>query len=73
MRTVQDGRGMIWICLELPEVPVEHRAVAAALPGDTVAIECNTGAERVVALVPAGWDEAMDDQRLVDAISAALQ
>jgi hypothetical protein len=72
MRTVQDGRGMIWICLELPEVPAEHRALAAALPADTVAIECNTGAERVIALVPAGWDEAMDDRRLVDTITAAL-
>lgn len=65
MRTVADEQGTTWICLELPEVPVDQRAAAAALANDdVVAIECNSGAHRVIALVPPGWDDEMDDARL---------
>lgn len=72
MRTVRDAGGAIWICLELPEVPVDHRELAAGRPTGTVAIECNSGADRAVALVPAGWDEAMSDAQLTETIRAAL-
>ncbi|GAB1341197.1 hypothetical protein [Gemmatimonas sp.] len=64
MRTVSDQQGTTWICLELPEVPVEQRAAAAAMPADTVAIECNSGAHRVIALVTPGWDDEMEDATL---------
>lgn len=64
MRTVSDEHGTTWICLELPEVPVEQREAAAAQPNEVVAIECNSGAHRVIALVPSGWDDDMDDARL---------
>jgi hypothetical protein len=65
VRTVADEQGTTWICLELPEVPVDQRAAAAALANDdVVAIECNSGAHRVIALVPPGWDDEMDDARL---------
>lgn len=64
MRTVADEQGTTWICLELPEVPVEQREAAGAMSGDVVAIECNSGAHRVIALVPAGWDDDMDDATL---------
>jgi hypothetical protein len=69
MRTVRDPRGTTWICLELPEVPIEQRAAAAVLPADTVAIECNSGAERVIALVAPGWDDVMDDMTLAKTIA----
>lgn len=72
MRTVQDGRGVTWICLELPEVPVEHRASASVMAPDTVAVECNSGAERVIALLAPGWDETLDDASLARTISDAL-
>lgn len=64
MRTVSDSQGTTWICLELPEVPVEQREAASTMAADTVAIECNSGAHRVIALVPPGWDDDMDDARL---------
>lgn len=69
MRTVSDEQGTTWICLELPEIPVDQREAAQRLaeasPGaDLVAIECNSGAHRVIAIVAAGWDDAMDDQGL---------
>lgn len=65
MHTVADEQGTTWICLELPEIPVEQRPAADALASDEiVAIECNSGAHRVIALVPAGWDDHMDDVRL---------
>jgi hypothetical protein len=69
VRTVQDSTGVTWICLELPEVPVDQQASAASLPADTVAIECNSGADRVIALVPPGWDDNMDDGQLADLIA----
>lgn len=72
LRTVQDQKGMTWICLELPEVPVDQRAAAAAMSADMVAIECNSGAERVIALVPNGWDDNMEDSQLAGIISAHL-
>ena len=72
MRTVADDQGTTWICLELPEVPVEQREAAATMSQDTVAIECNSGAHRVIALVPAGWDDDMDDARLRGVIRAHL-
>lgn len=72
MRTVQDGRGVTWICLELPEVPVDQRAAASLLPEDTVAVECNSGAERVIALLTPGWDDTLDDSALARTIADAL-
>lgn len=72
MRTVRDPRGITWICLELPEVPADQRAEAAERPVGTVAIECNSGAERVIALVPPGWDESMDDATLSRTIIALM-
>ena len=73
MRTVRDPRGMTWICLELPEVPVEQRASAAGMPIETVAIECNSGAERVIALVAPGWDDNLTDEQLAATIVAGLR
>jgi hypothetical protein len=64
MRTVADRRGDTWICLELPEV---HGTESDA----TVAIECNSGAERVVVRAPRGWDDHWTDDELTSAISAA--
>jgi hypothetical protein len=61
-----------WICLELPEVPAAQAADAAARGPDTVAIECNSGAERVIALVSNGWDEALDDRALADVIARSM-
>lgn len=72
MRTVQDRRGITWICLELPEIPVDQQAAALAGPSGLVAIECNSGAERVIALVPPGWDDAMEDTALSDMILSHL-
>lgn len=72
LRTVQDQKGMTWICLELPEVPAEQRGEAASMSADTVAIECNSGAERVIALVPSGWDDDMEDGQLAALITAHL-
>lgn len=73
MRTVSDEQGTTWICLELPEIPVDQREAAATMSSDTVAIECNSGAHRVIALVPEGWDESMDDARLNAVIRGYLQ
>ena len=70
MRTVRDQRGITWICLELPEVPVEQRDAAAQLSHEVVAIECNSGADRVIALVEPGWDDAMSDANLAETITA---
>jgi len=72
MRTVRDARGVMWICLELPEVPADHRVAAAAVGAETVAIECNSGAERVIALMQPGWDEDMDDAALAGTILRTL-
>ncbi|WP_396224572.1 hypothetical protein [Gemmatimonas sp.] len=72
MRTVSDKQGTTWICLELPEVPVEQRDVAVALGTAHVAIECNSGADRVIALVPPGWDDHMDDASLTQVIREHL-
>ena len=68
MRTVRDPSGATWICLELPEVPVEQRPAEALTTGPVVAIECNSGADRVIALVAPGWDEALDDTALLAVI-----
>jgi len=74
VRTVADEQGTTWICLELPEIPVEQRDAAAALASDDlVAIECNSGAHRVIALVPTGWDDDMDDARLNAVIREYLE
>jgi hypothetical protein len=72
MRTVRDARGVTWICLELPEVPVEQQAEAAAIGSEVVAIECNSGAERVIALLAPGWDDVLDDAGLAAAIARGL-
>lgn len=64
MRTVSDSQGTTWICLELPEVPADQQKAASTMAPDTVAIECNSGAHRVIALVAPGWDDDMDDARL---------
>ena len=64
MRTVADPRGVVWICLELPEA---HDAPPAAL----VEVECNSGAERLTIHVARGWDSDLDDEALVRTIFAA--
>lgn len=64
MRTVADPRGVVWICLELPEA---HDASPAAL----VDVECNSGAERLTINVARGWDADLDDEALVRTIFAA--
>ncbi len=51
MRTVRDARGITWICLELPRVPSEQEKEAAMHRVPIVAMECNAGAARVIALV----------------------
>jgi hypothetical protein len=71
MRTVQDPRGVTWICLELPQIPA-GLATDGAMGADPVAIECNSGAERAVVLVPPDWEDAMDDSTLVRQISRVL-
>ena len=63
---------MTWICLELPEIPVEHRGAAATRSAGVVAIECNSGAERAVILAAPGWDDEMSDVALSDAIVDVL-
>jgi hypothetical protein len=77
VRTVQDRHGVTWICLELPEVPVDQRQDATALAQsaghEVVAIECNSGAERVIALVAPGWDDALDDAQLERTITDFLR
>ncbi len=69
MRTVRDDRGVTWICLEMPEVPVDQLAAAASEGSEVVAVECNSGADRVIALLQPGWDDALDDARLVEIIA----
>ena len=69
MRTVRDPSGATWICLELPEVPADSQAAAAGQPEPVVAIECNSGADRVIALVAPGWDEALSDAGLLQVIT----
>ncbi|MCA0376344.1 MAG: hypothetical protein LCH84_11865 [Gemmatimonadetes bacterium] len=71
MRTVRDNVGATWICLELPEVPADQVAQAATMPADTVAVECNSGAARVIALLAPGWDESLTDDALAAAIRSA--
>lgn len=73
MRTVRDAQGMNWICLELPELPVEQQAEAAGMQPTPVAIECNSGADRAVVLVLEGWDEALSDEALIESIQRALR
>jgi hypothetical protein len=72
VRTVSDEQGTTWICLELPEVPADQQGAAAASAAEVVAIECNSGAHRVIALVPVGWDDDMDDTALRGVIRAHL-
>ena len=72
MRTVRDARGVMWICLEMPEVPNEHVVAAAAIGPSTVAVECNSGAERVLALLQPGWDDDLDDATLAGTILGML-
>ncbi len=64
MRTVFDPRGVVWICLELPE---RHELKK----GDLVEVECNSGAERLTIKVALGWDADLDDEALVQTIFAA--
>jgi hypothetical protein len=73
MRTVRDPRGVTWICLELPAIPAEQQADAAQSAHEVVAIECNSGAERVIALVAPGWDDEMSDEKLTETIAAGLR
>ncbi len=73
MRTVRDARGITWICLELPRVPSEQEQEAAMHRMPVVAIECNSGAERVIALVAPGWDDHLTDAELAQAIASAMQ
>ncbi len=69
MRTVRDDRGVTWICLEMPEIPVDQQAAAAAESAEVVAVECNSGADRVIALLQPGWDDTLDDARLAEMIA----
>jgi hypothetical protein len=71
MRTVKDPRGVTWICLELPVVP-PGVAMTSADPGDRIALECNSGAERAVVLVTPDWEETMDDGTLLATIIRSL-
>jgi hypothetical protein len=73
MRTVRDARGVTWICLELPVIPDTLGRDASTRPDDAVAIECNSGAERVQLLVPNGWDESLSDAALTETIRAAMR
>ncbi len=73
MRTVRDSRGINWICLELPEVPSDQQAAAAGIQPAPVAVECNSGADRAIVLVPEGWDESLSDEALVESIQRALR
>jgi hypothetical protein len=73
VRTVRDARGTNWICLELPEVPVEHVAAAATIQPPPVAVECNSGAERAIILVADDWADALADDALVETIERALR
>lgn len=66
MRTVEDRRGITWICLELPDSPV-----VATTGTELVTVECNSGADRVQIAVQPGWDE-WEDQKLAETILAAL-
>lgn len=72
MRTVRDSRGTDWICLELPEVPVDQQPAAAGMQPPPVAVECNSGAERAIILVADDWADALSDQALVETIQRAL-
>ena len=73
MRTVRDPSGATWICLDLPEVPMDQRPAEALASAPVVAIECNSGADRVIALVAPGWDEALDDAALLAVIRPDLR
>jgi len=73
VRTVRDSRGTNWICLELPEVPAEQVAAAAAIQPTPVAVECNSGAERAIILVTDDWAEALSDAALIETIEASLR
>jgi hypothetical protein len=73
MRTVRDAKGVSWICLELPTIPADQQAAAEAHVGDVVAIECNSGAERVIAIVNAGWDDDLSDAQLNETITRFLR
>jgi hypothetical protein len=73
VRTVRDERGTNWICLELPEVPIEQVAAAAAMHPAPVAVECNSGAERAVILVGEEWADTLSDAALIATIQVALR
>ena len=72
MRTVRDSEGLSWICLELPEIPRERQAAAAAIRPEPIAIECNSGAARAIALVAENWVDAMSDEELLAVIQRSL-
>ena len=50
---------------------VEQRAAEAQATAAVVAIECNSGADRVIAWVAPGWDETLDDATLLAVIRPA--
>jgi hypothetical protein len=54
-------------------VPVDQRPAEALASAPVVAIECNSGADRVIALVAPGWDEALDDAALLAVIRPDLR
>lgn len=68
MRTVRDAVGRSWICLEMPVIPPE--VLDRAGGREVVCIECNSGAERILALVQPGWDDDLSDEALLAAIGA---
>jgi len=57
----------------MPVVPADYLSAAAALGANIVAIECNSGAERVIALVPPGWDDDWTDAQLAETIALAAR
>ena len=63
MRVVTDFDGDTRICLELPPT-------SGALAG-TVSVECNTGNDRVVVVLPVAWAD-LPDQDLAATIRTAL-
>jgi hypothetical protein len=72
MRTVRDVRGVTWICLELPEVPQDQQAAASESATEVVAVECNSGAERVIALLAPSWEDSLDDAGLSALLTRAI-
>ncbi len=75
-RDVTDSDGLVWACVQAYAGLGESDAAQVAAEhtdGDTVTVVCTpTGAAQTVRLdLTPGWDEAMDDDALAEAIAAA--